>query len=130
MTVKLWNMGVRGEKVSPFTSPEEQNANLIKSELNMWHLCLRHDGHLNLLQAGENGFFSGLFMVKILYSFDYNKTSITLLSEWHWEVRLTERAQCNNDCVYFKWAKEKSGFLEILVSFVGVLRFADMLCEE
>lgn len=31
---KLWNIGA---KVSPFTSPEEQHANLIKSELNMWH---------------------------------------------------------------------------------------------
>lgn len=37
---KLWNTGARGEKVSPFTSPEEQDANLIKSELNMWHFML------------------------------------------------------------------------------------------
>lgn len=36
------------------------------------------DGQSNILQGRENGFLSRLFVGKILYSFDYNKTSIML----------------------------------------------------
>lgn len=59
--------------------------------------CLRRDGHLNILHGRENGFFTRLFMVKILYSFDYNKTSITLWVNGMGRWGRQSAAQCNNN---------------------------------
>lgn len=73
------------------------NTQIALSELNMWHL-IAWAMHSNILQGRENGFLSRLFMAKILYSFLYNKTSITVWVNGVGRWGRQSAAQCNNNC--------------------------------
>lgn len=89
-----WAKG-RGAAVSTYTVTRKLRRVWIK---HVAPHCLRRDGHSNILQGRENGFLSRLFMAKILYSFLYNKTSITVWVNGVGRWGRQSAAQCNNNC--------------------------------
>lgn len=96
-----WQKEVRVSTGSMTFSPTQWRATCKLHLLWIKHApphCLRRDGHSNILEARENGFLSRLFMVKILYSFYYNKTSITLWVNGMGRWGRQSAAQCNNNC--------------------------------